>query len=244
MITVSVVSHQQAGLLASLLPQLLVLPLVSKVVVTLNVPEVVKLPQSDRIKIVTNKMPKGFGANHNHAFQEADTPYFCVINPDIKFEKDPFPWLTTRFESGVFGIVCPMVRDSVGKMQNSVREFPTITDLALKIFGRETSISLQHDVSIQNVPWCAGMFMLFKSSSYKAVGGFDESFFLYYEDVDMCARMWAQGFSVGLVPKAEVIHDAQRDSHRRLDYLALHLKSLALYLCRYKLGFATPRVLA
>ena len=56
------------------------------------------------------------------------------------------------------------------------------------------------------------MFMLVRSADYMAVGGFDEGFFLYYEDVDICARLWRSGRKVVICPEAIVVHDARRAS--------------------------------
>jgi hypothetical protein len=77
------------------------------------------------------------------------------------------------------------------------------------------------------------MFMLFQSKTFREIGGFDERYFLYYEDADICTRLWRQGRPVMIVPEAEVIHDAQRRSHRNLRYLKWHLGSMARYLWRY-----------
>ena len=65
------------------------------------------------------------------------------------------------------------------------------------------------------------MFMLFRSEAFAAVGGFDERYFLYYEDADICRRLQGAGRPVVYVPAAEVVHDARRAS-RRDPRLALH----------------------
>src|SRR5690606_29874744 len=77
--------------------------------------------------------------------------------------------------------------------------------------------------------WVAGMFMLFRSDAYARLGGFDEKFFLYYEDVDICARIWRQGMKIIACPSATVTHDARRDSRKKLRYMYWHLKSMARY---------------
>jgi hypothetical protein len=64
------------------------------------------------------------------------------------------------------------------------------------------------------------------------VGGFDERFYMYYEDVDICRRLWGQGWSIVLQPAAVVIHDAQRASHRRLRHMRWHAASALRYLLR------------
>ena len=73
--------------------------------------------------------------------------------------------------------------------------------------------------------WVGGMFMLFSREMFSAIRGFDERYFLYYEDVDLCARLTLRGYKVCLTPKSKVIHQAQRTSHRNLRYLRWHLSA-------------------
>jgi GT2 family glycosyltransferase len=82
------------------------------------------------------------------------------------------------------------------------------------------------------VDWIAGMFMLFDSTAFRAVRGFDESYFLYYEDVDLCRRLRRSGYDVIYVPGAEVVHDARRDSRRKLSLMRHHAASLLRFLFR------------
>jgi hypothetical protein len=86
------------------------------------------------------------------------------------------------------------------------------------------------------------MFMLFPARVYAAVGGFDERYFLYYEDVDLCCRLRLAGHEVFLAPEAVAVHDGRRDSHRRPGYFLRHLQSMARFFlspsylgCRFKL---------
>ncbi|MGH8765371.1 MAG: glycosyltransferase, partial [Burkholderiales bacterium] len=82
----------------------------------------------------------------------------------------------------------------------------------------------------QAVDWVAGMFMLFRSDAFRAAGGFDESYFMYYEDVDICRRIGAAGRSVTYNPAAEVIHAAQRASRRKPRLALYHLASALRFL--------------
>jgi GT2 family glycosyltransferase len=74
--------------------------------------------------------------------------------------------------------------------------------------------------------WLAGMFLLARADAFQAVGGFDERFFLYCEDYDLCARFYGAGYALASVPAASAVHDAQRDSHRAFKYLRWHVGSL------------------
>ena len=68
--------------------------------------------------------------------------------------------------------------------------------------------------------------MLLRSSTFESIGGFDERYFLYYEDVDLCARLRLLGLEVAQTPGAFVTHHARRASHRDLRYLRLHARSM------------------
>ena len=74
--------------------------------------------------------------------------------------------------------------------------------------------------------WVGGMFMLFTRETFDAVGGFDERYHLYYEDVDICARVRTSGKEIVLCPTVEVIHDAQRQSHTSPRFFAWHVVSM------------------
>jgi N-acetylglucosaminyl-diphospho-decaprenol L-rhamnosyltransferase len=74
------------------------------------------------------------------------------------------------------------------------------------------------------------MFMLFRSLAFKSVGGFDEAYFLYYEDVDLCRRLAAAGGSVIYDPRTTVVHDARRASRRNPALAARHFRSALRFL--------------
>jgi GT2 family glycosyltransferase len=77
--------------------------------------------------------------------------------------------------------------------------------------------------------WVAGMFMLFCGDAFRRMGGFDEKYFLYYEDVDLCARIRLAGWRVAVCPTVTAIHDARRASHRSMRYFRWHLTSILRY---------------
>src|ERR1039457_6698054 len=95
-VTVSVVSHLQGELVTNLLADLVHFPEVAKVVLVYNLPEPsVPIPDAliGKVEIIRNSSPLGFGANHNLAFAHCKTPFFCIVNPDIRLPSNPFPLL-------------------------------------------------------------------------------------------------------------------------------------------------------
>jgi hypothetical protein len=234
MIAVSIVSHGHGGMVARLVGQLLALPEVAQVILTLNVPESVALPDDARVRVIDNAAPKGFGANHNAAFAVCTETLFCPLNPDIEFDGNPFPVLCAAFADHRVALVAPLVKSPAGQIEDSMRRFPTPASLLIKAIGGSDGRYVVRDDQPDFSPeWVAGMFMLFRSRHFHDLGGFDERFFLYYEDVDICARVWQGGMKVRACPRGRVIHDAQRESRRRLRHLRWHVVSLARYFCKY-----------
>lgn len=114
--------------------------------------------------------------------------------------------------------------------QKTARLFPTAGKLLGKLFGGSTGPDYPTDRGPMGVDWIAGMFLLFRSEAFRSVHGFDERYFLYYEDVDLCRRLRRRGDRVVYVPDAEVVHDARRASHRDLAQMRHHVASIVRYL--------------
>lgn len=236
MISVSIVSHRQGTLVKNLLTDLNTYCATQiEVILTVNIEE--SLPFSERefdfpLRVVRNAITKGFGANHNAAFRQTETAFFCVLNPDIRLESDPFSVLLGTLSNAGIGVVAPRILSPGGEVEDSARRFPTPVYILKKALG----ITRKLDYEIGDAPirpeWVAGMFMLFRSETYRELGGFDEQYFLYYEDVDLCLRLRHAGYEVALMPQVSAIHDARRRSHRNLRYLRIHTTSLLRFLYR------------
>lgn len=243
MVAVSIVSHAHGAMVARLVSQLLEFPEISKIIVTKNIAEMLILPASAIIHIIENKSPKGFGENHNFAFTKISEKYFCPLNPDIKFISNPFPGLIEDIKLNNVQLVAPLVLNEDGDVEDSVRYFPTPSSIIKKlVFKNQGHYRFSQNENIFSPEWVAGMFMFFRSSSYKKLNGFDEKYFLYYEDVDICIRLWRNGMVLIVDPSICVIHDARRASRTNLLHMKIHLKSMLLYFFRYfrRLPLLTP----
>jgi N-acetylglucosaminyl-diphospho-decaprenol L-rhamnosyltransferase len=240
-VTISIVSHGHISLIQLLLNDLQRFCANEiKVIVTVNVPESNQLDvtvYTFPVHLIYNDTPKGFAANHNAAFALATTSHFCVMNPDIRLSANPFPSLLADLSSTQIGVVGPMIIDPQGNIQDSARKFPTLLHLLNRSLNRNTS--LDYDLSLPHCypDWIAGMFMVFRHEVYQLIQGFDEKFFLYCEDMDLCARLRQRHYSVLINNSLKVIHDARRDSHRKLKFLYWHCQSLSRYFFRRYRGF-------
>lgn len=240
-LVISLVSHKQATIVADLLSDIAAAcdPTFLTVLVTINVEETLNFRERDfpfELGIVRNAKPKGFGANHNAAFSRMSSKFFCVLNPDIRLNSDPFPPLLAELEKPNIGIVSPLIIDASGKVEDNARRVITPMSIARRLL----KIDREPDYHINELPispdWIAGMFMLFRSDAFSEMKGFDERFFMYCEDADICARFWRSGYGVSLVPSVAVIHHAQRKSHRNVSHIRWHIASLLRYFSKYSLN--------
>jgi len=240
-ITISIVSHGHGQEVGQLVQQLLDESYIGRVILTLNLPEEFDLPADERLVLRENSEPKGFGANHNAAFKLCSTPYFCVLNPDIVILKGAFGALLSCSQSTQAAVAGPLVISPNGKQEDSWRRFPTLRSLVLKAFGFDTTILEAKDSSAPFFPdWVGGMCMFFTAASFSRVGGFNERFYLYYEDVDICARLWRMGCTVVASPESTMIHNAQRASRHRWEHARWHAVSMLKYFLRYWFRLPTP----
>lgn len=232
-ITVSIVSHGHGQMVSRLVEELHKCPEVERVVVTQNILEDGALNPSKKYILRKNFQPKGYGANQNTAFYLAENTFFCVLNPDIQIKNNPFPELLANFSNSNVALVAPKIINPEGRVEDSARKFPTLRSLLSKAVGGSNGI--YHEIN-SSPDWVGGMFMLFRSDVFREIGGFDEKFFLYYEDVDICWRLRQGEYEIKFVPSVEVIHDARRQSRRSPRYAVWHLQSMARYFWKRWLG--------
>lgn len=229
-VTLSVVSHGHDADVRVLLQSLagFAAPQPVRVVLTLNRPEPALLAfvrgrtWPFEVHLRENGRESGFGANHNRAFADCDTAAFGVVNPDIRLPADPLgPLLAALGASERAGCAYPRQQTSSGVPQDSQRTLPT----PVRVFLRRLVPAARRPAGPDDVDWVNGAFMLFDARAYAQIGGFDESYYMYGEDVDVCLRLQLAGYR--LVPAdVVVVHDAHRASHVRWQHLMWHLRSL------------------
>ena len=230
MLTVSVVSHNQGHLIGPLLAQLDedACQFSMHVVVTENVREAQLpdfKPKNFELTVLRNDVEKGFGANHNAAFTVCNDGYFAVLNPDLRLGPGSLRGLVEQVRL-LPGIAGPRVLDINGNIEDSARRMPDIIRLWRRVVLGERRPDYDARIPVQFVDWLAGMCLMFDRTSFSNVGGFDERYHLYCEDVDICLRMHLSGRSVSWVQTATVVHDAQRDSRRKFRFLRWHVESM------------------
>ena len=234
LISVSIVSHGHAELAARLFDDLRVhKPKGIEVILTLNIEEALPFDPDSfpfSVKTIRNASPRGFATNHNAAFKLAGGNFFCVLNPDIRVTADPFLALVRELRNSAVGAAAPLILGPDGAIEDSARPFPTLSSLVGKALGAEPERYYEIGEESISPDWVGGMFMLLRRDAFAAVGGFDARYHLYYEDVDLCARLRLAGYDIRLVPSASAVHLARRQSRRNIRYLLWHLRSMIRYI--------------
>jgi len=220
-----VVSHGNAAELERLLPALR--PQVDELVVVANVPG--SVPMSDlELLVVANANPLGFGANVNRGVAATRADYVCTVNPDAVPRPGAVAELRTFLDAHPrAGVAGPVMLYPDGSVQPSRRRFPTVAGTLV----RRTPLRLVFDPyrvqrrhyhlgerPTEPVPadWMLGGFLMLRRSMLDELAGFDEGFFLYGEDIDLCYRAAKAGWERWYVPAAVVEHEHQAVTDRRL----------------------------
>lgn len=222
-VTISIVSHGQLTLIKPLLGQIdrYCRTLVDRVVLTINVPEPDVLAGSNwgfPLERVVNPVPLGFGANHNQAFVRCRSPWFLVLNPDVRLEDDAIGTLIAAARPRA-GVLAPRVHEPGSDAPLPHRRLITPAE----ILGRRR----RGHVPPTQPDWIAGLFMLFRNEVFRTLGGFDaRRYFMYGEDFDICVRLRLAGWGIQVDESCRVLHQAQHASHRDARHLRWHITSL------------------
>ena len=189
----------------------------------------------------------GFGTGHNTVLSLLHSRVHFILNPDVIIHDDILPqmaqWLLDH--PGVV-MAAPQLYFPDGRIQNLPRRKPTpwlllARQLAPR-FGGVMQKADEHytmqdeDLTIPRpIEFCTGSFSAVDTAAFKAVGGFDEGYFMYVEDADLTQKMRTRGKAY-LVPQYTAIHAWHRAAHRSLKPFLWQLRSLLRYFSKW--GFA------
>jgi hypothetical protein len=223
-LTASVVSHGQMHLVNALIGDLIRHggPSLQRLVVTLNVPEAEPVRVDGarfEVLVLRNDRAGGFGANHNRAFAHCKSAWFAVLNPDIRLSSDALGLLLAARQAKD-GLIAPQILNADSSPADSARRLPTPPQVTMR------RLLTRRPRATGDYEWMAGMCLLLNSEAFRSMGGFDERYFMYCEDTDLCLRMQLAGWHLRLVPSVQVVHDARRASHRSARHFLWHTTSL------------------
>lgn len=195
-----------------------------------------------KVKLIINKENLGFGKANNIGMKTAQGKYFLLLNPDTLLAEDTLHemmhFLINTPEAGIAG--CKILNLD-GTLQLACRRsfpgpwtsFCKVTGLSSvfpksKIFARYNLTYLDENQTYE-VDAISGSFMMMKREVYEKTTGFDEDFFMYGEDLDLCYRIQKEGYKVFYVHSAQIIHYKGESTKRsniddtKLFYDAMHL---------------------
>ncbi|NCN25142.1 hypothetical protein COT94_00460 [Candidatus Falkowbacteria bacterium CG10_big_fil_rev_8_21_14_0_10_37_14] len=195
----------------------------------------------------------GMGGGNNLGFSRAKGKYLCVMNPDTLVFPNTIPTLYAFMKANSqVGLVGPKqynpnhtVQDSCFRWHSALTPLYRRTFLGQTVAGRQDlSRFLMTDFdkeSSSEVDWLLGSFMFIRGEALLQVGGFDERFFLYFEDTDLCRRFHRKSWRVVYYPGAEIIHNHNRESAQTPWYYFFtsvttrtHIVSWIKYLLKWK----------
>lgn len=204
----------------------------------------------DWVSTLSPQKNLGFGAAQNRAVKRAKGEYVLLCNPDLEIQDESVTRLLQfADQEPTLGIVGPLLLHSDGSVQDSSRRFPTFADLVIKrlglsrLFPKKMRRYLMQDRKFDKpteVDWLVGAAMLMRKDRFEELGGFDEDFFLFFEDTDLCRRMKEAGYSVQIHPDAMMIHSKRRLSERGFwpfkKVFWIHLGSALKYFAKWRKG--------
>jgi N-acetylglucosaminyl-diphospho-decaprenol L-rhamnosyltransferase len=212
------------------------------------------------VKLIRLERNLGLAHGNNRGIRESRGRYLLVLNPDVSISPDGagrmMRFLDEHPEIGTLG--CQLVYPD-GGLQYSCRTFPTPLTVAVRrsFLGRvgPTAGILRHHLmmdvdhgEVRPVDWLLGACLMVRRAALEDIGGFDESYRLYCEDVDLCFRLWERGWEVVYYPEVRAEHAYARESARRWASRRAfeHLRSMWIYLWRHHqwgaLGRRNPRL--
>lgn len=197
-----------------------------------------------KIEYLTTDEKLGFGENNNFVYNYCstigmkDTDWFLVLNPDVEIQYSEFVkiiFFLESIKSGLFTI--NLYKDiSFSDYENSVRYFPRIWNVFRMFLGKSITKPYDKDSlgELECVDWSSGAFLLFDSLLYRKVDGFDESYFMYYEDVDICYRAFKEyNIKVKYIKSIRAVHSGAYNNRRLFSkHFLWYLKSMCRFLWR------------
>lgn len=191
--------------------------------------------------VIHNPENVGFGVASNIGARSGAARFLLFLNPDARLEPGALRAMGAVLDdpnNAHIGVVGPEIHDGNGRLVRSSSRIPTACDLILRSIGAHVLfpnrgypfLSLKVHRTSGVVGQVMGAALVIRRSLFEALGGFDPAFFLYYEDVDLCARAAAQGFACYYLKDAHAIHIGRVSSSQDpAATLALHASSRILY---------------
>jgi N-acetylglucosaminyl-diphospho-decaprenol L-rhamnosyltransferase len=203
------------------------------------------------VELVVTGQNLGYGAAANRGAAATTAELILVCNPDLSVHPGALAALVAILdEQPEVAVTGPLIRTPAGDRYPSARRFPSLIDAGghalLGLFAPDNRFtrSYQRDDAAmasgtpQRVDWLSGACFLVRRSAFEAVGGFDEAYFMYAEDADLCWRLARAGWAATYVPTAEVLHiQGVSTDHHPYRMIVEHHRSLLRFAWRSTAGW-------
>ncbi len=197
---------------------------------------------NERIYYISCGKNVGFGEGHNlslNRFGEV-CHYFLICNPDISFDKGSLARLFQFAKEGDHQFVSPRIEYENGNFQYSCRLLPTPANLFFRRFLPKFGSLLDIEYEMRNadfnssfsVPTVSGCFMLISAILFNKINGFDQRYFMYMEDVDLC-RKAMKYTDIIYYSGSTIRHVFGKGSYKNRTLLAHHMRSAFSYFCKW-----------
>lgn len=159
------------------------------------------IPKAAHIEIYNLSDNRGFGAANNHIAAQATGKYLFFLNPDTYAFAGSYQDLMREIQRKACDIIAPVILNADGSLQMwSSGDAVTPSQIILNNLRKKEVVSTERsdDTGVVEVDWVTGAAFLMKKADFDAVGGFDEKFFLYFEDIDLCKRLRDHGKKIAV----------------------------------------------
>lgn len=178
----------------------------------------------------------GFGKGHNFIINQLNSKYHAIINPDILLKEDSFSKIMNFMNNTNCGMCIPRIENENGELQRAYRRELTVWDMFIRMFLSKHFKKRQDYHTLQdqdykktfNVPFGQGSFLVIDTKLFKSLNGFDERYFMYIEDADLCKRVNSVS-SLMYFPDTTIIHKWKKASHKNKKLFKIHIQSMFKY---------------
>jgi GT2 family glycosyltransferase len=247
-----VVSYRSRDTLRACVEPLCSIPGVTVTVVDNDSPDDALATIADLpIRVIESGRNGGFAFGCNLGSAGGSAPYVLLLNPDAQIDADAVATLVAALEADPgLGLAGPRILDEDGSLMRTQRSFPRLRStwaqaLFLHRLARRArwTDEVIWDQAAYDEPgspdWLSGACMLIRRSALEEVGGLDERFFLYCEDIDLCRQLRAAGHGLRYEPAATVHHRGGHSAPRS-STLAIYAASRVLYARKHYRRAAVP----
>lgn len=190
--------------------------------------------------VLENEKNGGFGYGHNQVIPLLNSDYHCVINPDIVVDSEVISNLVNYLqEHSQIGLITPKILNQDGTEQYLPKRNPKFSYVilskfpGLKKFRREYTRQDEEFNQPTEVDFCTGCFFLTPTEVFKKMGGFDDHFYMYFEDGDLSRRVKKAGYEVVFHPLEQVYHHWHRENTKNIKGILRFLHSMIKYFVRW-----------